>query len=234
MIWFNGSALESIAPVKIVDVVVSPIQMSPTARQRPVQWGAQFVRMTGGSRTATITFSLMTEDLDERQDQIRNITAWATGSPLAKLMLPYRDGVYLMAGCTSLPEPSTRQWWENRLRLVFSTFDDPYWISMYERNASCGSAFTVMGDAPDGPLMRIERTLSASASNQIYGNGTESMTFSSIPAGALVIDLNHQTAAVNGTSIMANYTMGSSFLIPRNGVQTITGTGSIIWRERWQ
>jgi hypothetical protein len=81
--------------------------------------------------------------------------------------------------------------------------------------------------------MRIERTLSGSASNQTYGNGSESMTFSTIPAGDLKIDLNRQTATVGSTNIMQYYAFSSSFLLPRTGVQTITGTGTVIWRERW-
>ena len=106
-----------------------------------------------------------------------------------------------------------------------------FWTSVEEKSVACGTAFTVLGDAP--PLMRIERTLTGAASNQTYGNSSESMTFSSIPAGSLVIDLNRQTAAVGGTSIMGNYSLSSSFLIPRTGTQTITGTGTVKWRERW-
>ena len=82
--------------------------------------------------------------------------------------------------------------------------------------------------------MRIERTLSAAASSQSYSDGTDTMTFSSIPAGNMVIDLNRQTAAVNGSTIMQNYTFGSRFITPKNGTQTITGTGTIKYRERWE
>ena len=59
------------------------------------------------------------------------------------------------------------------------------------------------------------------------------MTFSTIPAGDLVIDLNAQTAAVGGSSIMSGYSFASSWLAPRLGAQTITGTGTVYWRERW-
>ena len=82
--------------------------------------------------------------------------------------------------------------------------------------------------------MRIERTLSAAASNQAYSDGIDTMTFSSIPAGNMVIDLNRQTAAVGGVSFMQNYTFGSHFITPKNGTQTITGTGTIKYRERWE
>lgn len=231
MIVFNGTALEQVAPVKIVDIRVSPIAMTPVARQRPITWGADFVRMGGGSRTVAIEFALLTDDREVRQNQLAAITSWARSDKPEKLMLPNRRGVYLEAICTALPEPSLRQWWESKLRIVFTTFDNPYWTSIAEKSVACGTAFTVLGDAP--PLMRIERTLSAAASNQTYGNGTETMTFSSISAGDLVIDLNRQTAAVGNTSIMQYYTFTSSFIIPRKGTQTIAGAGTVKWRERW-
>ena len=235
MIVFNGVALEQVAPVKIVDVLVSPIQMSAVARQRPVTWGADFVRMNGGSRTVSIEFALLTDDRETRQNQLAAITRWARTDKPKKLHVPNRRGVYLEVICTSLPEPSLRQWWESKLRLVFTTYDNPYWTSVGEKSVACGTAFVVLGDAP--PLMRIERTLSSSASSQSYGNGSQSMTFSTIPAGDMVIDLNRQTAAVTSgsttTSIMSGYSYSSSFIIPRTGSQTITGTGTVKWRERW-
>jgi hypothetical protein len=49
MIVFNGTALESVAPVMIEDIRISPISLGVTARERPVRFGADFVRMTGGA-----------------------------------------------------------------------------------------------------------------------------------------------------------------------------------------
>ena len=83
--------------------------------------------------------------------------------------------------------------------------------------------------------MRIERTVSGSAaSNQSYGLDSRTMTFSSIPVGNMVIDLNKQTAVVGSTDIMQYYSINSKFLIPRTGGQTISGTGTIKYRERWE
>lgn len=232
MIVFNGVALEQVAPVKVVDILVSPIQMTAVARQRPVTWGADFVRMSGGSRTVSIEFALLTDNRDARQAQLQEITRWARSDTPGKLEITNRRGVYLEAICTALPEPSLRQWWESKLRIVFTTYDNPYFTSSTERSVACGTPFIALGDAP--PLMRIENTFSSAASNQTYGNGSESMTFSTIPSGDMVIDLNRQTAQVGTTNIMQYYAFGSSFLIPRAGTQTITGTGTVKWRERWE
>ena len=232
MIIFNGVDLDLVAPVKIVDIRVSPISMTPVARQRPISWGADFVRLTGGSRTVTIEFALLTNDRTIRQYQLRAITKWARSETPKRLMLPNHEGVYLEAICTALPEPSLRQWWESKLRIVFTTYDNPYWTNIAEKSVACGTSFTVLGDAP--PLMRIENTFASTAYGQEYTNGTESMQFISSPSGAMVIDLNKQTAAVNGTSIMDKYEFNSSFLIPRTGTQTIEGAGTVKWRERWE
>jgi hypothetical protein len=138
-----------------------------------------------------------------------------------------------MALCTDKPEPSLRQWWESKLRLVFTCIENPFWNSKYEKSVACGTQFNVFGDAT--PLMRIERTVSGSAaSNQSYALDGRTITFSSIPVGNMVIDLENQTAYVGSSDIMQYYNVNSKFLIPRTGVQTITGTGTVKYRERWQ
>lgn len=231
MILFNDVAMESIAPVMIEDIRVSPIPLNVTARQRPLNAGADFVRVVGGTRTVAITFGLLTQEPNARQAQLMALTQWARSEQPGRLELPYHSGVHLLALATNLPEPSTRQWWENKLRLVFTCYD-PYWRSNMGRSCACGTAFTVLGDAP--PLMQIRHTFDASASDVAYADGADTMTFSEIPAGDLVIDLNAQTAAVDGESIMGAYVYGSHFLRPQTGTQTVTGTGTVYWRERWE
>lgn len=232
MIYFNNTALESVAPVKVEDIRVSPILLTPIARQRPIRFGADFVRMSGGTRTVTISFALLTNDQKLRQLQLREITRWARAATPGKLTTGYHGDVYLECVCTSLPEPSVRQWWESRLSITFTAFDNPYWTSIEQKSEACSTAFYVLGDAP--PLMQITRTLSSAANNQSYSDGESTMTFSTIPAGEMTIDLNRQTAAVGVTSIMPYYTYSSGFIIPKTGTQTISGTGTVYWRERWE
>lgn len=231
MIYFRGQALESVAPVMIEDIRVSPLPLSVTARERPIQAGADFVRIRNGTRTVNITFSVLVDDYDQRQRHIESITKWALSDKPAPMQLPYHFGRMLDVICTGLPEPSTRQWWEQRLNLTFTAFD-PYFYDITEKSVSCGTAFYVGGDAE--PLMRIERTLTSSASNQAYSDGTNTMTFSTVPSGDLVIDLNAQTAKVGNTSIMEYFSFASKFIPPKTGTQTITGTGTVKWRERWK
>ena len=233
MIIFDGVSIDSIANVRVEDIRVSPIALNPVSRQRAIRFGSDFVRMAGGQRTISITFSVLDQNQYNRHSSLMAITQWAKNDREYMLELPQDPARALWCVCTARPEPSLRQWWENRLRLVFTCFDNPFWTSKQEKSVACGTAFTVLGDAP--PLMRIERTVSGSAaSNQSYSNSVQTMTFTTIPVGNMVIDLNSQTAAVGSTSIMQYYSPSGSFLIPRTGTQTITGTGTVKYRERWE
>ena len=231
MINYRGVSLESIAPVKIEDIRISPVQLNATNRPRPISPGSDFVRIHSGTRTVSIMFALLTMDMNTRQRQLMDINKWALSYEEAPLTLPNYQNMHLNCICTATPEPSTRQWWESKLRLVFTAYDDPFWVSNWEKSVSCGTEFFVGGDAP--PLMQIRHTFSSSASNVSYSDGSRTMTFSTIPAGNMVIDLNRQTAAVGSTNIMQYYSFSSRFPKPETGTHTITGTGTIYYRERW-
>ena len=232
MIVFDGISLNSIAGVKIKDVQVYPIEYDEVTRPRAIRAGSDFVRSRAGTRKVQITFGLLDDNMINRQAAIMAISQWAKNDKEYRLDLPGHPDHYLTAICTDKPEPSLRQWWESKLKLVFTCIENPYWNAKYEKSVACGTQFNVLGDAP--PLMRIERTLGSAASNQSYALDGRTMTFSSIPAGSIVIDLDNQTAYVGSTDIMQYYNVNSKFLIPRTGVQTITGTGTVKYRERWQ
>lgn len=232
MIVYNGKSIDSVAPVMIEDIKVSPIHYNPVVRPRAIRFGAEWVRMGGGERTIIISLALLVRNKIERQAAVLALSEWAKTDAEYRLELPTDPARYLVAVCTAKPEPSTRAWWENKLKIVFTCYSNPYWTSKAEKAVACGTQFNVLGNAP--PLMRIERTLSSAASNQSYSNGAQTMTFSQIPAGAMVIDINTQTAQVGDASIMQYYQPSGSFIVPRTGVQTITGTGTVKYRERWE
>ena len=233
MIVYDGVSLNSVANVKIEDVRVNPIDFDAVTRPRAIRGGSDFVRNRAGTRTVAITFALLDDNQVNRQSALMAISQWAKNDKEYTLELPGHPDRYLVGICTDKPEPSLRQWWESKLRLVFTCFDNPYWNAKGEKSVACGTSFNVLGDAP--PLMRIERTVSgSSATNQSYALDGRTMTFSSIPVGNMVIDLDRQTAAVGNTDIMQYYNVNSKFIIPRTGTQTITGTGTIKYRERFE
>lgn len=230
MIIFNGVDLEEIAPVKIEDIRVTPMNVQPVERQN-VGIGQNFIRMTGGQRTITVTFALLNDNKDERFELLEAIKEWARPWEECPLILPMYPGKHFDCRCTKYPEPSYRQWWESKLRLVFTTFENPYLTSNEELRAGLNEHLVIGGTAP--PLIRIERRLSSRVANQTYACNGQSMFFSQIPAGQLKIDLNKQTAEVSGSTIMQYFGKTSQFIEPVNGNMTITGNGAIIYRERW-
>lgn len=232
MIVYDGKSLNSVADVDIEDVRVSPIAYDEVTRPRAIRAGSDFVRSRGGTRTVAITFALLDDSMVSRQAALMAISQWAKNDREYRLDLPGHPNHYLMAICTGKPEPSLRQWWESKLRLVFTCYENPFWNSVKEKSVACGNLFYALGDAP--PLMRIERTLESAASDQSYSLGGNTITFSTIPAGDMVIDLDRQTAVVGSTSIMQYYNVNSRFLVPVVGSMNITGTGTVYYRERWQ
>ena len=237
MIVYDGISLNSVAGIKIKDIQVSPIAYDEVTRPRAIRGGSDFVRSRAGTRTVAITFALIEENDINRQAALLAISQWAKNDKEYRLDLPGHPEHFLMAICTDKPEPSLRQWWESKLRLVFTCYENPYWNAKAEKSVSCGTAAYILGDAP--PLMRIERTVSGSAaSNQSYTLDDKTITFSTIPVGNAVIDLDNQIAfSVNGstvTDLMQYYNVNSRFLIPRTGNVNITGTGTVKYRERWQ
>lgn len=232
MIIYDGISLEAVADVKIEDVLVNSIDYEPLARSRPIRAGAEFVRNKKGTRTIIVSFAILEQDPVIRERAIRAVSEWAKTDKEYKIELSDYPDVYLTGVCTKKPDISIRQWWQSNLQLVFACFNDPFWNSKSEKSVACGSDFVVLGDAE--PLMRIERTLSSSASNQSYTLNGNTITFSTIPAGDLVIDLDAQTAVVGNTDIMQYYNVNSKFLIPKTGPQKVTGTGTVKYRERWQ
>lgn len=74
MIVFDGVSLDSVAKVDIDDIYVSPIQYDFVARPRAIRGGSDFVRSRAGSRTITITFALLDNNMVNRQKTLMAIS----------------------------------------------------------------------------------------------------------------------------------------------------------------
>ena len=232
-IKYNGVWLERIAPgIKIEDITVTPIQLSQVTRERETGFGSDFIRSKGARRRVIISFALPIDDREERENQLQAIRDWALTDGEYTLVLPHFSDRHLEAVCTSLPESSYRQWWQDKMRIEFSCYSNPYWTSDELVEVQCGEVFSISGSAP--PIMTIERRLITPAMNQSYVSGSQVMQFTQIPAGNMVIDLNRQTAAIGGGSFMRYFVPTSQFLTPAvGGRQRISGVGTIRYRERW-
>lgn len=232
MLLYNDVGLEDVAPVRVVDVVVSPIKQAVTTVKRASMPGEDFVRIRGETRTITVTFALLENDRDARRESMETVRRWAAGDRPGRLMLPDRIGQYIEAVCTTFPQLSVREWWEV-CQMVFTAYD-PFFVSAAENSSACGTPFMALGSQP--PKMQIRATLSAAVDNPSWTNGKQTISLTgSIGPGALVIDLDKQTITLNGASIMSAYAFpASDFIVPALGYNNIKGTGRVYWRERWE
>ena len=232
MIQYNGVDLLDLVPIKIDDIVVSPIQLAPVVRPRAIKWGSDFVRMSGGTRKVTVTFALLEMETAEREAFMQTLRDWAKTDKEYVINVPQSDTRHLEGVVTQLPDYSLRKWWENKIVLEFTCFNNPYWTSNELVEVPCGTVFAVGGSAP--PIMTLERN-GGKLTNQKYESRKASMLFSQIPAGGMVIDLNRETAAIGKASIMQYYNpASSSWIVPEVGAnQLITGNGTVKYRERW-
>ena len=231
MIKFNGVELTDIAPVKIEDIVVSPIPLNPIARERAIAYGSEFIRMGGGDRTITVTFALLDMDSVTREESFNAIRTWAQTETEQTIELPQYETRHLECICTQFPDYSYRKWWENKIKLVFTCYSNPYWTSNELVEVPCGTTFAIGGSAP--PRMTIERN-GGKLTDATYSTSSATMSFSQIPSGKMVIDLNRQTAAIGKTSIMKYYSPTSKWIVPKIGAnQYINGDGTVKYRERW-
>ena len=229
---YGGVDITTIAPVKIEDIRISPIQYAPVVRPRAIRFGSEFVRMRGGTRSVELTFGLQDKNPTTRQAALLALSNWAKTDAEHEIAIPYDTDRVLFGVCTSKPEPSVRQWWENKLRFVFTCFDNPYWTDATETVVDCGESVVIGGNAL--PLVTVTNTFAEDASDVVYEDGENTTTFSAVPAGDLVIDLNRQTAAVDGVSIMSAFDPSGSFLVPMIGAYMITGDGLVHYRQRWE
>lgn len=234
MIVYRGITITDIAPVEIADIVVQTVKRSAVTRARPLQPGVEFVRITDQQRTINITLADLTNDPETRISEIEAINAWAAGDEPGRLVLPYCDGKYFEAVCTQYVEPSYRQWWETKLKLVFTAFN-PYYNAPAENQMALGSTARITGSAE--PLVRIETVLESSASGLSWTDGTNTLTLTggTIPEGTVTVDLNRQTIMhSNGTSLSSMLTLASRFPQIKKVMNiTCASGGTLIWRERY-
>lgn len=228
---YDGIDIRSVADVKIEDIRVSAIQYAPVARQNTITAGSRFVRNRAGTRTVTVTFALLTSDRTSRQAALMAINQWAKTDKEYRIDVPDHPDHYLVGVCTAKPDPSLRQWWESKLRIVFTCFENPYWNSIVEKSVPCGTPFYAQGDGV--PLMRIVKTRASEETDVQYAMNGRTIRFLSVPAGDMVIDINAETAQVGNVSIMDRYNIVSRWIVPAVGLQTVTGSGTVIFRERW-
>lgn len=234
MVEFNGIEINEVAPVNVLDVVISAAPVNVAMLDVPLAVGSKFVRRKIGTRTVTVTFVLMEEDEEARRGYIADIVDWATSDREQVLKSTPDANGHLMAVCSQYPEQSSKQYWEV-LTLEF-TASDPRYVENNEHTASATSKITVQ--KKQSPLFRIEQNISSAISSPTWRLGSEFVKLEGqVSPGNLVIDFERESVTLNGESIAEKVTIDSTFFKLVKGENQIAcengAGGAVHWRERW-
>ena len=233
MLRFNGiditdisDALETLVKVSTPEIILDSI---PTA----IADGEQFARLRYGKRSITLEFTIFETDMQLRTSILRDIKAWGVSRTPLHLEVPQEDNGYLIAICTQLPTDNADRPTDD-IEMVFTALD-PYYYSRAEKLASVSSRALVLHDTE--PNWRIEQAVTAELTSPSWSINGKTLTFTTIPAGALVLDGNTETATLDGGTILTALSGDSRF--PQlakgaNQIEVANGAGgTIYWRERW-
>lgn len=234
MVEFNGVEINEVAPVNVLDVIVSSPDINLTMLDVPLRAGSQFVRKKIGTRTVTVPFLLMEQDAEKRRRHIENIIAWAGTEQECMLKSTPEPEGFLMAVCSEFPKQSSRDFWEV-LTLVF-TAADPHYTSCAESVIPASGYFFVGRDRP--PRLIIKQTIESEITDATWKFGEKHVRLSGVlMPGELVIDFDRELVTLNGESIAEKVTLDSTFFELKKGANLIEcengAGGTAHLRERW-
>lgn len=232
-IYFNEIQMQTVAPVKIIDIVIGAPEVLTVAKERPLRDGALYVRRTRGTRSIGITFTLLEQNPAQRRQYIHALTEWAQSQTPQKLRLCTEPLGYLNAVCTSYPTQSSNEYWEP-LKMTFTAFD-PYFHGPEIVQAV---NMPVLVKSSDAPSIKIVQQINSPLTNPAWTMNAESLTLvGTVGVGELIIDFDKQTITLNGASLMSQLTIGSVFFDLQQGsnvISTSNGAGGVLTiQERW-
>lgn len=232
LLAFNGVSIFDVAPIYVTKVVPSNPEIKAVMTEKTAADGSIFVRKTYGPRTVTIFFYFQTDSKTLKSEYIEKLYAWAHSTTLKELRIPERPGKYINAYCSSLPDFSAVE--QKRGMSIQFTCPDPYFYEDGERVAPIGTSFAIESVYGAGAA-RIEWTNPSTATSPAWVlDGATTITISgSVAAGAVVVQTNPIYATLADVSVMDQITIASRPFDLTYGAHTITGSGALVYRERW-
>lgn len=191
-----------------------------------------------GERIVRMKLKLWGDSIEENTMLLQLLTEWCMSDGAARLYLPTVPDRYLMAECSKFPAAEVSVL-GNDFEVEF-TCHQPEWKNTFERTATPGQAFSVLGTLP--VPFKIEGRLSApQLSNAEFKLDGE--TFLKLDGvfygGELLIDTERNVVMLDSRDISGRATIESDLdklLSP--GVHTISLPGStsgiaIRWHDAW-
>jgi phage-related protein len=228
MIRFNNIALESIVPFLRNTISVSPPKVDLTWQDKTLAHGSRFMRRRYEPREIKIDIYLPIVSAEQRAHFINLIYGWVNYDEPMPLELPNIPGKYIMASAEKLPDPTTREWWE-KLSITFIA-GDPFFIDSSYSAATNGTVFAVYGDSVASAYI-IESGVSINPSWVL--DGDKSISLDGAFIGTMKIDLDDNMVYLDDISQMEYVTLASRFFELVPGIHTITGAGTLYYKQRW-
>ena len=235
MVTFDGVTLSEILPqVEFVDISIGSPSIETVTRDMPGRPGSFYVRNRYGMRNIVLTLSLELPDELFRSAARNTLFAWCSKTEPKWLQLEQVPGRHLIAVCTSLPDFSVRDWWED-IQITFTAID-PFFIDDTEKSANVGEPLTITGDTNALAVIRQTQIESAPNPKWIMDAGAF-LQLDTLINGDIVIDFDAGYIENDGTPVLSQLTLDSRFFIFPPGVHTLSGDGgaggTVYWRERW-
>lgn len=231
MLSFNGIALEDIAPALMSNIEIDAPSVKATSADHPISAGEYFVRIKRGTRKVKVTFYIPESDRSNRAEYMDLVATWASSAEPKQLILPNQPGKYLNAICTQFPDYSTSEWTE-KPSIVFTAFE-PAFTDISESIAPCGLPFQIGGNAPASGYILNVNAASVTDPSWVM-DGVETIALSgTFAAGTIKVDLDDKVVYLGTVPQMTKVTLQSRFFELAPGLHTITGNGSLFYRQRW-
>lgn len=244
-LMFNGKPLP--AKIGLEGWSVSTPKLTQRTVDVPDRRGVIYTGSKLGNRAISFSMALLADSGAEAVELQRQLCEWVLSDAPAPLVLPNREGQYILAQCDAFPAPDMGQWWE--------TFDvnficpAPDFIDAFPHRQALDSDLVVDGHwvmdfVTGGSLsapVRLSVTLGASVSNLNFFIDDHVIALrGTSEAGALVIDTETGAVTLEGVDVTYAATLASDLafaLAPgkhRLGwPQSAQLTGALEWRERW-
>ena len=236
-ILYNDVSLQAAVPLaQVTDIIVQPIPIAWTEIERVANNGSLLARKKLAKRNVWVEVELpLDPSVAAMAANARNLRVWAESDHECPLTLPDYPGKYLNSVLTQMDNFSLRDWWKP-IKLTFTAFYEPHFVSALETHGQVGTAFTVQGDVP--ACLNITHQITNALTNPIWTLATGYIvaltgTFAS---GTITIDTEHGYVSKDGESLMPYLSPASRFFRFPKGNHLITGPagGTTTWRERWR
>lgn len=217
----DGKELDTVATdIIITDVAYSAPAVQHVTASLAARNGMHVQGETFGTSSVTVSFEIHEQRIGVRQETCRKIQAWAIKGGV--LTTNDRPRQRLFVKCDVLPTISSALRWTEKLRVVFTAYEKPFWEDMHITKTTVGASgetakLYVDGSAIDTPMSVIVTNVGSSQITSIMVcAGDTAMEFENVTldAGATFEigydDRGFLYITAGGESCMANRTPESA------------------------